>query len=99
MHQGRADGRDNRTVWLGGLHADLRDAIGAALEGAGFATSIDHHMRGISPSNICNKGRIGAGVQLELPRSLRDTFLGDEIARQAFASAVRGAIVKKIGGD
>ena len=96
---GRADGGDHRTVWLGGLHTGLRDAIGAALECSGFATSTDHHMQGISPSNICNRGRLGAGVQIELPRSLRNSFLGDEFARQAFASAVRGVIMTEIGRD
>ncbi len=96
---GRADGSDNRTVWLGGLHTSLRDVIGVALDRVGFATSTDHHMQGISPFNICNRGRMGAGVQIELPRSLRNSFVGDEFARQAFTTAVRGAIIKEIGRD
>ena len=90
---GRADRGDHRTIWLGGLHESLRDAIGAALERVGFSTSTDHHMQGKAPGNICNRGRLRAGVQLELPMSLRNAFLDDPFARQAFASAVRDTIV------
>jgi phage replication-related protein YjqB (UPF0714/DUF867 family) len=92
---GRADGDDHQTIWLGGLHERLRDKIGGALERNGFNTSTDHHMQGKKPGNICNRGRLRAGVQLELPRSLRDTFLNDRLARQTFASAVRGAILEE----
>ncbi len=94
---GRADRDDHRTIWLGGLHVSLRDAIGAALERVGFKTSTDHHMQGKAPGNICNRGRLRAGVQLELPMSLRNAFLNDPFARQAFGSAVRDTIVKEIG--
>jgi phage replication-related protein YjqB (UPF0714/DUF867 family) len=59
---GRADGGDPQTIWSGGLHESLRDAIGVALERAGFKTSTDHHVKGIAPDNICNRGRTGAGV-------------------------------------
>lgn len=90
---GRADKGDHQTIWLGGLHESLRDAIGVALRRAGFKTSTDHPMQGKAPNNICNRGRIGAGVQLELPRSLRDTFFYDASNRQAFASAVRCSIL------
>ncbi len=96
---GRADRGDHRTIWLGGLHESLRDAIGAALERTGFKTSTDHHMQGKAPGNICNRGRLRAGVQLELPMSLRNAFLNDPFARQAFASAVRDTIVTETGRD
>jgi phage replication-related protein YjqB (UPF0714/DUF867 family) len=96
---GRADRGDHRTIWLGGLHESLRDAIGAALERVGFKTSTDHHMQGKGPGNICNRGRLRAGVQLELPMSLRNAFLNDPFARQAFGSAVRDTIVKETGRD
>ena len=96
---GRADRGDHRTIWLGGLHESLRDAIGSALERVGFKTSTDHHMQGKAPGNICNRGRLRAGVQLELPMSLRNAFLNDPFARQAFASAVRDTIVTETGRD
>ncbi|MGA9826472.1 MAG: poly-gamma-glutamate hydrolase family protein [Methylocystis sp.] len=96
---GRADRGDHRTIWLGGLHESLRDAIGAALERVGFKTSTDHHMQGKAPGNICNRGRLRAGVQLELPMSLRNAFLNDAFARQAFGSAVRDTIVTETVHD
>jgi phage replication-related protein YjqB (UPF0714/DUF867 family) len=92
---GRADSGDQQTVWLGGLHERLRDAIGTSLERVGFRTSTDHHMQGKAPANICNRGRLRAGVQLELPRSLRNSFLSDASSRNAFACAVRNPIVKE----
>ncbi|MFY9627882.1 MAG: poly-gamma-glutamate hydrolase family protein [Methylocystis sp.] len=94
---GRTDGDDPRSIWLGGLHENLRDAIGASLERVGFRTSTDHHMKGKAPGNICNRGRMRAGVQLELPRSLRNEFFNDEGARNAFSSAVRDTIVRETG--
>ena len=96
---GRADRDDHRTIWLGGLHESLRDAIGAGLERVGFKTSTDHHMQGKAPGNICNRGRLRAGVQLELPMSLRNAFLNDPFARQAFGSAVRDTIVTETSRD
>ena len=90
---GRADGGDPRTIWMGGLHVDLRNAVGDSLERAGFSTSTDHHMQGKHPNNICNRGRLRAGVQIELPRSLRNAFRRDAETRNAFAGAVRDPIL------
>jgi phage replication-related protein YjqB (UPF0714/DUF867 family) len=91
---GRADAADPKTIWMGGLHLQLRDEIGGALERAGFPISLDHHMQGKHPSNICNRGRLRAGIQIELPRSLRNSLRGDADAREAFASAVRGPLLE-----
>ena len=90
---GRADADDPRTVWMGGLHVELRDAIGAGLGRAGFEVSTNHHMQGRHPLNICNRGRLRAGAQLEMPRSLRNRFRRDVELRQAFIVAVRNALV------
>jgi phage replication-related protein YjqB (UPF0714/DUF867 family) len=92
---GRADKGDHQTVWMGGLHHALRDAIGMSLERSEFKTSLDHHMQGKAPGNICNRGRMRAGVQLELPMSLRNSFFNDVLARQAFVFAVRATIIPK----
>ena len=91
---GRADRGDPRTIWMGGLHVELRDAVGYSLTRAGFGASNDHHMQGKHPNNICNRGRCRAGVQIELSRSLRNAFLREADARQAFTAAVRGPILR-----
>src|SRR5208283_913059 len=90
---GRADADDSRTVWMGGLHLQLCDQIGAWLERAGFEISTDHHMQGKHPLNICNRGRLRTGAQLEMPRSLRNRFRADLELRQSFVAAVRNALI------
>ncbi|WP_330082875.1 poly-gamma-glutamate hydrolase family protein [Methylocystis iwaonis] len=89
---GRKNGADASTVWVGGLHEELRDTICAALTVCGFrakAVGDGHPLAGRDPANICNKGRLGAGVQLELPRALRIAFAKDAAISRAFAEAVR----------
>jgi phage replication-related protein YjqB (UPF0714/DUF867 family) len=63
-------------VYLGGLHEEARDSLRAALEEQGF-TAKEHEnpsLQGTSQKNICNKGTLGAGVQLELAKGLRQTL-------------------------
>ncbi|BCG97229.1 hypothetical protein MesoLj131a_60930 [Mesorhizobium sp. 131-2-1] len=92
MH-GRADGDDPETIWLGGLGKELRDAIAAALEAAGFkAITSGHRLPGEHKNNICNRGINQAGVQLELPKSLRDALVANPQRRALFSKAVRKAI-------
>jgi phage replication-related protein YjqB (UPF0714/DUF867 family) len=79
-------------VDVGGLDTALRDAICARLGATGFAAtavSSGPHA-GVSSHNICNRGRRGRGVQLEITRPLRDKLHGDLLSR--FADAVRDAI-------
>jgi phage replication-related protein YjqB (UPF0714/DUF867 family) len=81
---------------LGGLDAELRDAICDNLNQAGFAASVvtrgDH--AATSTDNICNRGRRAAGVQLEITRQLRDTLLkGRKASRLSLlADSVRLAV-------
>ncbi|MGE5388043.1 MAG: poly-gamma-glutamate hydrolase family protein [Hyphomicrobiales bacterium] len=96
---GRKNGEDEASIWVGGLHEPLRDAISAALRDGGFrAKSVGegHPLAGRDPANICNRGRRGAGVQLELPRALRIRFASDPASRSSFAAAVRKAL---LGGN
>lgn len=91
---GRADKEDSNAVWLGGRDEALRDAIGHALQEAGFSVqTTGHRLPGKEPTNICNVGLKKAGVQLELPRTLRDQLVADALQLNAFASVVRSAIV------
>jgi phage replication-related protein YjqB (UPF0714/DUF867 family) len=95
---GRKNGPDPATVWVGGLHEELRDAVRAALLVGGFqarAVGEGHPLAGRDPENICNRGRCRAGVQLELPRAMRNIFANDPAHRHAFAQAVRDALVTR----
>lgn len=92
---GRADDGDPLTVGVGGLDTALRDKIAAALTRAGFAAAIvfKGRLAGRDPTNICNRGITGAGVQLELPRMLRRQLTTEPASLRAFSDAVRGAAV------
>jgi phage replication-related protein YjqB (UPF0714/DUF867 family) len=96
---GRKDGADDASIWVGGLHEPLRDAISAALHSSGFrAKSVGdgHPLAGRDPMNICNRGRGRAGVQLELPRALRMSFAQETARRRAFGETVRQALLNGI---
>jgi phage replication-related protein YjqB (UPF0714/DUF867 family) len=91
---GRADDGDPRTVSVGGLDTVLRDEIIAALMAAGFvAAAISQgYLAGRDPANICNRGTTSAGVQLELPRTLRTQLMAEPARLAAFRDAVRAAV-------
>lgn len=91
---GRKDNGDAESVWLGGLDYPLRDAIGKALRDAGFRVlTTGHRLPGEEPTNICNRGRHGVGVQLEVPRTLRNQLVVDPERLASFSRAVRDAII------
>ena len=81
---------------VGGLDHQLRDLINGILHAAGFdskiVTSGSH--AATSKSNIFDKGRRGAGVQLEITKGLRDDFMQGARSRKLadFADAVANAI-------
>jgi phage replication-related protein YjqB (UPF0714/DUF867 family) len=90
---GRADDGDPKTTSLGGRNSALGDAVASCLKEAGFpVAAASYELSGRDPANICNRGSSGAGVQLELPRTLRDALVGDEVKLCSFSDAVRMAI-------
>ncbi len=89
---GQKDPKDER-VMMGGLHAGLRSEIESRLGPAGFQTRpAPEGLTGRDPLNICNRGRLGQGVQLEVSRKVRDSLRNDTGRLRLFAEAVRGAI-------
>jgi phage replication-related protein YjqB (UPF0714/DUF867 family) len=95
---------DEQVVFIGGLDNGLAARVSAGLAAAGFVASPPNrvHLEGRAQSNICNGGRTGAGVQLEIADGLRRTFfraLTPSAERQhvtdafrRFAAAVRTAM-------
>ena len=80
-------------VMVGGLHVDLRSEIRRRLEAVGFQTRTPPEgLQGIDPENICNRGRLKGGIQLEVSRKERDLLKTDQERLERFASAVREAI-------
>jgi len=63
---------DTPQVLLGGLDAALKKMVCTAITAAGVEARLDGHgYCAVHPRNICNRGRRGAGVQLELTSALR----------------------------
>lgn len=77
----------------GGLDVPLRDRIAGALRDVNVPALTEGHIfPGAGPRNICNRGLRCMGVQLELPRALRDALAHDAQCFNRFVQAVRSAV-------
>jgi phage replication-related protein YjqB (UPF0714/DUF867 family) len=95
---GQLDHREG-FIMIGGLHVDLRSEIRRRLEAAGFQTRTPTEgLQGIDPENICNRGKLKGGIQLEVSRRQRDELRKDMDRLQKFSNAVRDAIQSYLGG-
>ena len=94
---------DDEVVYLGGRDkttgADIHDVLTA--RNFSVKSHADPGLQGRDPSNICNRGQSGAGVQLEIARGLRKSFFAslDKAGRNSptqrfrdFVAALRGAL-------
>lgn len=90
---GRADRDDAETIWIGGLDTDLSELILDHIVQADFVGRLQKgELAGTHPNNICNRARSGRGVQLELPRTLRNRLMKQQDSLVQFSSAVRNAL-------
>ncbi len=90
-------------LWIGGRHIALATTLIAALNAADFkARTAKRSLAASSPDNVCNRGVLGRGVQIEVSAALRhDLFAGlgpgqRSATRPAFdrlVSAVRGVLL------
>lgn len=82
-------GGDDQRVLLGGLDEALKLAVGQALTGLGVEVQSDGHpFPATDPKNICNRGRRGVGVQVEMTMGLRLHGPGD-----AVCAAIRSVLL------
>jgi phage replication-related protein YjqB (UPF0714/DUF867 family) len=92
---GHAD-REDPFVMMGGLDTLLKSEIEHELRKAGYPIrEATQGLKAIDPINICNRGRSGKGVQLEVSRKLRDSFRSDEGCLREFADVVRQGIQRR----
>jgi len=78
----------DENVLLGGLDEVLKARIAAALAARGVPCQTDgHRFPGRQPSNICNRGATGMGVQVELTDPVREGRL-----EPAVIAAIRQAL-------
>ena len=70
------EGSEELSVYLGGKDDELGVHLNASLEHYGYAvkTHGNPDLHGLADTNICNRGRQGVGIQLELSSGLRQTF-------------------------
>lgn len=54
--------------------------------------SSNSNLAGEDPRNLCNRGRLKQGVQLELSRGLRDSLRNERQKRQIFTEAIAAAL-------
>jgi phage replication-related protein YjqB (UPF0714/DUF867 family) len=65
-------------VYAGGLYQELKTATIQALQEAGFTAVEDTTWHaGLHSRNICNRGRLGKGLQLEISNGLRKRMFAD----------------------
>jgi phage replication-related protein YjqB (UPF0714/DUF867 family) len=93
-------------VYVGGLDRHLRERLIAVLRQAGFeAERATGDLAGCYASNICNRGRSGRGVQLEITEGLRLAMFealswrGRERTTavfERFVAAVRGVLAVSV---
>lgn len=68
---------NEKVVYIGGIDTELIERIKTALSGAGFLVKNNARFPGTSPFNICNRSRLGKGVQLEISAPLRWSMFRD----------------------
>jgi len=91
---GRQDRDAPQSVWIGGLDRELRDGVALRLQQAGFEAATEgHEFPAVALANICNRGKRGKGVQLEIPGSLRKTLRRNAEVFNRFTTAIRSSIV------
>jgi len=68
----------DQIVYVGGLDLELGDQFILSLKNVGFqAVRATTQFLGTQPENICNRGRSGRGVQLEISEGLRRLMFKD----------------------
>ena len=82
-------GGDAQQALVGGLDGPLKVSIGQAIADLGIDTRLQgHQFPATDPKNICNRGRRGVGVQIEMTMALR--LQGP---RDALAVAIRSVLL------
>ncbi len=77
-------------VMPGGRHAGLRNRLTESLRVSGFdVKEPEPGLTGRNKKNICNHGRLGKGLQVEVSKALRARLRDEEKYRSLFVNAIR----------
>jgi phage replication-related protein YjqB (UPF0714/DUF867 family) len=84
------------TVYCGGLDRIRIKIIKRVLGELEFSADDHPRFAGDHPKNVCNRGRTGCGIQLELPRYFRDQMASSPVLMKKFPDAIRLALKSKL---
>ena len=92
--------QEEEFVMVGGLNESLRSKIVTQLEATSFRTRPPAEgLMGNDPMNVCNRGKLKQGVQLEVSRKVRDLLRHDRDHLKLFSQAVRKGIQYYLSGQ
>jgi len=78
---------------VGGLAKDIISKITESLEKNGFTIKDPpENLDGDDTNNVCNRGRLKKGIQLELSKALRDELAHDDKRMKLFCGTIRGCL-------
>jgi phage replication-related protein YjqB (UPF0714/DUF867 family) len=80
---------EKQQALVGGLDETLKSSLAQAIAGLGIDTRLQgHQFPAVEPKNICNRGRRGVGVQIEMTMALRRHG-----PRDAISAAIRSVLL------
>ncbi|MCW9028664.1 MAG: poly-gamma-glutamate hydrolase family protein [Kangiella sp.] len=81
-------------VNVGGRAIDLCKNLIKLLVAEGYNARWQDHpaLQGLASNNICNRGKRGEGIQLEISRGLRDLLVNDEASIAIFSATIKNAL-------
>lgn len=76
---------------IGGLHTELKNILSSNLQIAGFSLSSPQteNFPGLNPLNVCNRGKLGRGIQLEISQGLRNALVNNKEKLRLFGDIIR----------
>jgi phage replication-related protein YjqB (UPF0714/DUF867 family) len=81
-------------VMVGGKDTRLSASLTTALANSGFSVKPPRKgLHAVHPRNLCNRGKRGKGVQIELSRKLRISLRSDASSCQKLAGCIRCALI------
>jgi phage replication-related protein YjqB (UPF0714/DUF867 family) len=80
---------EQQQALVGGLDEPLKSSLAQAIAGLGIDTRLEgHQFPAVEPKNICNRGRRGVGVQIEMTIALRR-----QGPREAISASIRSVLL------
>jgi len=80
---------EKQQALVGGLDEPLKSSLAQAIAGLGIDTRLHgHQFPATEPKNICNRGRRGVGVQIEMTMALRR-----QVPLEAISAALRSVLL------